>query len=126
MLHGFDVCHFCSGGISKNFCHSGVYCVLMTLCKFLSISILLMWNQPPDNIINCESPDAWPCQPEGSERAEKIPKFLRGQIARFKVVHDLQSGYHKSLPDLGDLTAEEDAQLLMAMHLNTQDSQMSI
>ena len=72
-----------------------------------------MWNQPPDNIINCESPDAWPSQPEpGSERAEKIPKFLRGQIARFKVVHDLQSANHKSLPDLGDLTAEEDAQLL--------------
>ena len=84
----------------------------MTLCRLLSISILLMWNQPPDNIINCESPDAWPSQPEGSERAEKIPKFLRGQIARFKVVHDLQSEYHKSLPDLGDLTAEEDAQLL--------------
>ena len=71
-----------------------------------------MWNQPPDNIINCDSPDAWPSQPEGPERAEKIPKFLRGQIARFKVVHDLQSANHKSLPDLGDLTAEEDAQLL--------------
>ena len=82
------------------------------LCRLLSISILLMWNQPPDNIINSESPDAWPSQPEGSERAEKIPKFLRGQIARFKVVHDLQSANHKSLPDLGDLTAEEDAQLL--------------
>ena len=80
-----------------------------SLCLF---SILLMWNQPPDNIINSDSPEAWPSQPEGPERAEKIPKFLRGQIARFKVVHDLQSANHKSLPDLGDLTAEEDAQLL--------------
>ena len=71
-----------------------------------------MWNQPPDNIINSDSPDAWPSKPEGCEQAEKIPKFLRGQIARFKVAHDLQSANHKSLPDLGDLTAEEDAQLL--------------
>ena len=72
----------------------------------MSISIPLMWKQPPDKIIKPESPDA-----RGS--SEKIPNFLlRGQIARFKLAHDLHSANHKSLPDLGDLSVEEDAQLL--------------